>query len=61
VGGGEPPADGRATRTACDALASALDVAPSAVTCVQGAAARAKLLRVAGEPALLGARLEALA
>jgi uncharacterized protein len=58
---GEAPADGRATRAACDALAAALDVAPSAVICVQGAAAREKLLRVAGEPALLGARLEALA
>lgn len=58
---GEAPADGRATRAACDALASALDVAPSAVTCVQGAAAREKLLRVAGEPPQLGARLEALA
>lgn len=57
----EAPEDGRATRAACEALAVALDVAPSAVALVQGAASREKTLRVAGEPGRLAPRLEALA
>jgi uncharacterized protein YggU (UPF0235/DUF167 family) len=62
LAGTQPCADGPRLRIAVGkALAAALDVAPSAVTCVQGAAAREKLLRVAGASARLGARLEALA
>jgi uncharacterized protein YggU (UPF0235/DUF167 family) len=57
----DPPEDGRANRAACAALAAALGVASSAVEVAQGATSREKLLRVAGEPALLGPRLEALA
>lgn len=57
----EAPEDGRANRAVCAALAGALDVAPSAVEVAAGAAAREKTLRVAGDPARLGARLEALA
>jgi hypothetical protein len=61
IGVGEAPEDGRATRAACAALAAALGIAPSAVELVQGAASREKLLRVAGDPAALGPRLEGLA
>jgi uncharacterized protein (TIGR00251 family) len=54
----EPPEDGRANRAVCAALARALRVAPSAVEVAQGAGARQKTLRVAGDPAALAARLE---
>lgn len=57
----EPPEDGRANGAVCAALAGALGVPGSAVSIAQGAAAREKLLRVAGDPAVLSARLEALA
>nr|WP_246522976.1 DUF167 domain-containing protein [Neoroseomonas eburnea] len=57
----EAPEDGRATRAACEALAGALGVAPSSVALVQGAASREKTLRVAGDPAVLVPKLEALA
>ncbi|WP_137126457.1 DUF167 family protein [Roseomonas sp. HF4] len=57
----EAPEDGRANRAACAALAGALAVAPSAVEVAQGASSREKTLRVAGDPAALAARLEALA
>jgi uncharacterized protein YggU (UPF0235/DUF167 family) len=57
----EAPEDGRATRAACDALAEALGIAKSAVALAQGAASREKTLRVAGDPAILVPRLEALA
>lgn len=57
----EAPEDGRATRAACDALAEALGIAGSAVALAQGAASREKTLRVAGDPAILVPRLEALA
>jgi uncharacterized protein len=57
----EVPEDGRATRAACEVLAEALGVPPSAVQLVQGAAAREKTLAIAGDPATLGPRLEALA
>lgn len=56
-----PPEDGRANRAACAALAAALRIAASAVEVVQGGASREKLLRVAGDAALLGPRLESLA
>lgn len=57
----EAPEDGRATRAACDALAEALGIAASGVALAQGAASREKTLRVAGDPAILVPRLEALA
>jgi uncharacterized protein YggU (UPF0235/DUF167 family) len=56
----EAPEDGLATRAACEALAKALGVPASAVQLVQGAAAREKTLAVAGDPATLGPKLEAL-
>jgi uncharacterized protein YggU (UPF0235/DUF167 family) len=49
----EAPEDGRANRAVCAAVAEALHVAPSAVAVVQGAAARQKTLRVAGDPGRL--------
>jgi hypothetical protein len=55
------PEDGRANRAVCQALAEALGVAPSAVAVAQGATSREKLVRVAGEPGALAARLGALA
>jgi uncharacterized protein YggU (UPF0235/DUF167 family) len=61
IGVTEAPEDGRATRAACAALAGALGVAASCVDLVQGAASREKLLRVSGDAAALGPRLEALA
>ena len=57
----EAPEDGRATRAACETLASALGLAASAVTLALGAASREKTLRVAGDPAILVPKLEALA
>lgn len=57
----DAPEDGRANRAACAALAAALGVAPSLVAVAQGATSREKLLRVTGDAALLGPRLEALA
>ena len=51
---------GRANRAACATLARALDVAASAVTVTAGQTSRLKTLRVAGNPAALAARLEAL-
>lgn len=49
----EPPEDGRANRAVCAAVAGALRVAPSSVVVAQGAGARLKTLRVAGDPARL--------
>jgi len=57
----EAPEDGRANRAACALLAEALGIAPSAVQVVAGAAAREKMLAVAGDPAAIAARLERLA
>ncbi len=54
------PEDGRANAAACALLARALGVAPSAVRVASGAAPREKTLAVAGDPATLAARLEAL-
>jgi uncharacterized protein YggU (UPF0235/DUF167 family) len=56
----EPPEDGHANRAACAALAQALGLPASAVTLAAGAGAREKRLHVAGDPALLVQRLEAL-
>lgn len=56
----EAAADGRANRAVCAALAGLLDVPPSAVSVAMGAASREKVLRVAGDPARLAARLEAI-
>jgi len=61
IGVTDPPEDGRANKAACAALARALGVPGGAVTVAQGASSRQKLLRVAGDPAALSARLEALA
>ena len=55
-----PPADGAANRAVCAALAEALDVAPSAVSVLNGAGNREKHLLVRGDLASLGARLGAL-
>ncbi|MDO9710444.1 DUF167 domain-containing protein [Paracraurococcus lichenis] len=57
----EAPEDGRANRAVCAALARALGVAPSAAEVAQGAAAREKLIFVAGDPTALASRLETLA
>jgi len=56
----EVPEDGRANRAVCAAIAAALDVAPSAVEVAQGASARLKTLRIAGDPARLMERLQRL-
>lgn len=56
----EPPEDGRANRAVCALVARMLDVAPSAVTVIVGAASRDKTLRIAGDPTALSARLAAL-
>jgi uncharacterized protein YggU (UPF0235/DUF167 family) len=55
-----PPEDGRATREVCAVLAAALGVRQSAVSVLSGAAAREKLLHVAGDPAELDARMRQL-
>jgi len=51
---------GSANRAGCVLLARALGVAPSVVSVRSGAASRLKQLHVAGEPAVLSARLQAL-
>ncbi|MCC7426437.1 MAG: DUF167 domain-containing protein [Alphaproteobacteria bacterium] len=56
----EAPEDGRANRAVAALLARALDVAPSAASVVAGASAREKIVMVAGDAALLAARLSAL-
>jgi uncharacterized protein YggU (UPF0235/DUF167 family) len=55
------PADGQANRAVCAMMAAVLGVPASTVTIAQGGAARDKVLSIAGAPALLGPRLEALA
>jgi uncharacterized protein YggU (UPF0235/DUF167 family) len=56
-----PPAEGgKANAALVRLIAKRLGVAPGAVTLVSGAGARQKRLRVAGEPAALGARAGAL-
>jgi uncharacterized protein len=56
----EPAEDGRANRAACTALARALDVPSGTVSIAAGATSRAKILRIAGDPETLAARLAAL-
>ena len=60
IGVAEAAEGGRANLAACATLARALDVAPSAVVVEGGMTSREKTLRVAGDPAGLGAKLEAL-
>ena len=57
----DAPEDGRATRAACEALSEDLGIAASSVALTQGATSREKTLRVAGDPAILVPKLEALA
>ncbi|MBX3499690.1 MAG: DUF167 domain-containing protein [Alphaproteobacteria bacterium] len=52
------PEDGKANAAVIALLARALDVARSAISVTQGAAARRKTIHVAGDPAALGATLE---
>lgn len=60
IGVAEAAEDGRANRAACATLAAALGVKPADVSVAQGATSREKTLFVAGDAALLAARLEAL-
>lgn len=57
----EAAEDGRANRAVCATLAVALGLAGSAVTLLQGAGSREKLLQVAGDPDLLALKLKELA
>jgi uncharacterized protein len=57
IGVVEAPEAGRANRAACAVLADALDVPPGAVSVIAGAGRREKVLRVAGDPATIVARL----
>jgi hypothetical protein len=56
----EVPEDGRANRAVCLAVARAVGVAPSAVALLQGGGSRQKVLRIAGDPAILVSLLEKL-
>lgn len=56
----EAPEDGRANRAICALLAAALHVPTSAIAVVQGATARDKICRIAGDPARLAEQLENL-
>jgi hypothetical protein len=60
IGVAEAPESGRANRAVCVTLAEALGVPQSNVALAHGAASREKRLRIAGDPAALSARLEAL-
>jgi uncharacterized protein YggU (UPF0235/DUF167 family) len=60
VGVAEAPEDGRANRAVCATVARALDLPASAVEIIAGMTSRDKTLRVAGDPARILARLEAL-
>ncbi|MDA8249885.1 MAG: DUF167 family protein, partial [Rhodospirillales bacterium] len=57
IGVAEAAEDGRANRAACALLARALDLPASAVAVASGATSRDKTLRVAGDPAVIAARL----
>ena len=56
----EPPEDGRANEGVRRAVAAALGVAASSVQLIQGAGARQKTLRIAGDPDRLAERIAAL-
>ena len=56
----EAPEAGAANHAVCATLAQALGVAPAAVSVVAGATAREKRLAVAGDPAVLAARVAVL-
>ncbi len=60
IGVAEAAEAGRANRAACAVLARALDLPTSAVAVTAGLTSREKTLRVAGDPAALATRLEAL-
>jgi len=60
IGVAEPADAGRANRAACAVLAGVLEVPAGAVSVLAGAASREKVLRVAGDPASIVARLVAL-
>lgn len=60
IGVTDPPEDGRANRAVCAVLADALDVPAAAVAVAFGQTSRDKTLHVAGDVALLTARLETL-
>ncbi|MDQ1712457.1 MAG: uncharacterized protein QOE45_1907 [Frankiaceae bacterium] len=52
--------DGKATEAALKAVASAFGVPNAAVALVTGATSRDKVVRIAGDPSLIGQRLERL-
>ncbi|MCS5635128.1 MAG: DUF167 domain-containing protein [Myxococcota bacterium] len=56
-----PPVAGKANRACADLLATALGVAPGAVSLDPGARGRRKRVRVEGDPGRLSARLHSLA
>jgi uncharacterized protein YggU (UPF0235/DUF167 family) len=60
IGVSEAAEDGRANRAACALVAAALGVPAADVAVAAGATSRTKTLRVAGDPAVLVARLAAL-
>ncbi|HEX4368250.1 MAG TPA: DUF167 family protein [Rhodopila sp.] len=60
IGVNEAPEDGRANRAVCAVLARALHVPSRAVVVTLGQTSRDKTLHVAGDTALLTARLETL-
>lgn len=53
-----PPADGKANAAVLDVLAEAWRVKPSALALAAGATGRRKTIEVAGDPAMILARLE---
>lgn len=53
----EPAEDGRANRAACTLLATALGLPAAAVSLLQGASAREKLVQVSGDAEALAARM----
>lgn len=57
----EAAEDGRANRAVCASLAAALHLPAGAVTVAQGAAARDKIIHIAGDPMALAETLKALA
>jgi uncharacterized protein (TIGR00251 family) len=60
IGVNDPAEDGRANRAVCAVLAQALHLPASAVAVTLGHTSRDKTLHVAGDTALLTAKLETL-